>query len=51
MIIFCEDFVGFVFELNRGIKYIFNVEIFLGFEFVVGWMGKRGKWFVLKVEV
>jgi len=45
-----EDLAGFVFESNRGTKHTFNAETSLGPEFASGWMGKRGKRFVSKVE-
>ena len=45
-----EDLAGFVFESNRGTKHTFNAETSLGPEFAAGWMGKRGKRFVSKVE-
>lgn len=45
-----EDLFGFVFEFNRGIKYLFIVEIFLGLEFVIGWIGKRGRKLKFKLE-
>ena len=45
-----EDLAGFVFESNRGTKHTFNAETSLGPEFGAGWMGRRGKRFVSKVE-
>ncbi|XP_068683255.1 E3 ubiquitin-protein ligase HECTD1-like isoform X4 [Montipora foliosa] len=45
-----EDLAGFVFESNRGTKHTFSAETSLGPEFGAGWMGRRGKRFVSKVE-
>lgn len=45
-----EDLVGFIFEFNRGIKYFFIVEIFLGSEFVIGWGGKKNRKMRFKIE-
>lgn len=45
-----EDLVGFIFEFNRGIKYFFIVEIFLGLEFVIGWGGKKNRKMRFKIE-
>ena len=45
-----EDLAGFVFESNRGTKHTFSAETSLGPEFAAGWLGKRGRKFVSKIE-